>query len=86
MTPRDKATYLAYTLGQAMLHCTEIIMTELKAGDKEEQKLYKEKMKDKIKLHNSVNSMFPNAKTRLNKEDLDKHYEAVMNLIDGLWI
>lgn len=86
MNNRDKATYLSYALGLAMLNSLEIMMLELKTGDKVDQKLYKEKIKDKVKLHQYFNAMFPNAKQFLNKKDVDKLNDAILSVVDSLWI
>lgn len=83
---RDTATYLAFALGQAMLNSIDVMMNELKTGSKEEQKLHKQKIKDRVNLHRAVNSMFPNAKKYLNTEDVKKLNEAVEGLVDSLWV
>lgn len=83
---RDTATYLAFALGQAMLNSIDVMMHELKTGSKEEQKLHKQKIKDRVRLHQAMNSMFPNAKRYLNTEDVKKLNEAVTGLVDSLWI
>ena len=85
MNNRDKATYLSYALGLAMFNSLEIMMLELKTGDKVDQKLYKEKIKDKVKLHQSFSTMFPNAKQFLNKKDVDKLNDAILSVVDSLW-
>lgn len=83
---RDKATYLAFALGEAMKNSLSIMMHELKVGDKEDQKLYKAKIKDQVKLYQAMTKMFPNAKKFLSEKDVQKLNDAVGNLVDGLWI
>ncbi len=83
---RDRATYVSYALGLAMLNSLGVMMHELKTGDKRDQKLYKEKINDKVKLHQAVNNMFPNAKKYLDNKDIEKLTDAINALVDGLWV
>ncbi len=86
LNQRDTATYVAFALGEAMKNAISVMMHELKVGDKEDQKLHREKIKDVVKFYQSLNKVFPNAKKLLSEKDVQKLNDAVGSLVDSLWI
>lgn len=86
LNQRDTATYVAFALGEATKNAISVMMHELKVGDKEDQKLYREKTKDVVKFYQAMNRVFPNAKKLLNEKDVQKLNEAVGGLVDSLWV
>ena len=87
MKTKDKATYLSYVLGKAMLKALDVAVHELKmSGDKEDAKHIQITTKDRVRLHQTFNKLFTNAAKYLKENEQEELDEAVNNLLASIWI